>query len=174
LTQTNGHGFTLIEMLAVLAIIALVAVLVVPRTSAMEGVEFRSAARTLAGAIRITYNSAVVSRLPHRIVFDLEEQSYWVEDKDGKEYAPSASPMLGKRVIPDSLYLKRIQVMDRDCSGMCREYLYFTPGGYVEEASIHLATLDDSRVFSLFTHPMTGRVSIEGGELSRQEWEKNE
>jgi len=159
-------------MVVVLLIIGITATLVITRVSALEGVELRSAARNLTGTIRLVYSSAVSSRVPCRIVFDLDEQAYWIEEKLGDEYVESDHHLLGRRHLPDSVFIKRIQVMDRERFETGREYLYFTPGGYVEEASIYLATWDGGRVASIFTEPMIGKAEIVLGEVSRTDWER--
>ena len=167
-------GFTILEMVVVLAVIGLIAAVVVPRVGVMDGVQLKSSARNLTGTIRLTYATAVMKKKPYRICFNLEEQSYIVEEKSGDEYVPASDPLLGPRLLPDKVYFKRVVIMDRVCEGWCQEYLYFTPGGYVEEASLYLTLEDDDRVMSVFTRPMIGRAVIVMEEITREEWEKSE
>jgi len=157
-------------MMVVLAVIGLAAAMVIPRMGVLDGVELRSAARNIAGTIKLTYSSAAVSRTPHRLCFDLDTQTYWPERLSGEDYVKSPDPMLGKRVIPESSYIKDLRVMDRYCDGYCLECIYFTPGGYAEEAAIHLALVDDSQTLSIFTRPMTGKAVIVMEEMTREEW----
>lgn len=170
----ESPGFSIVELLVVLAVIGLIAAMVAPRIGALDGVQLRSAARSLVGTVRITYNTAIANRLPYRIAFDLENHEYWVEEKMDDEYMESTGQLLGRRTIPDNLYIKSVIVMDRECVSWCKEYLYFSPGGYVEEAAIQFATNDESQVVSVFTRPMTGRAVIVLEEMTREEWEEYE
>lgn len=159
-------------MMVVLALIGLVAAVVVPRTGVLDGVELRSEARNLAGAIRITYSTAAMDKVPYRICFNLEQQLYTVQKKAGDEYKEVTDPLMAPRVMPGKVYIKAVKVMDRECSSYCKEYLYFAPGGYVEEASIYLSLEDAEQTISVFTKPMTGKAVIVMEELTRKEWER--
>lgn len=160
--------------MVVLLIIGIIAVVVIPRIATLGGVELNSTARSLVGTIRITYSTAVVKKKPYRLAFDLTQQAYWVEEKSGDEYIKPTDSLLGPRVIPETIYISQVAILDRDCVANCVEYLYFSPGGYVEEAAIQLATLDGEQVVSVFTLPMTGRAVIVPGNVSRADWEKGE
>jgi type II secretion system protein H len=170
--RTQTSGFTLIEIMVALIVIGIIAALVVPRTAVMNTVELKAAARNLAGTIHLVYNTAVMEKKYYRIVFDLEGQSYWVEEQDGKRFVRSSNELLGERLLADNIYFKRVTVMDRDCGEWCQVSLYFTPGGYVEEASIYLGIVDDNPVISVFTRPMTGTAALVMGEVTRAEWEE--
>jgi type II secretion system protein H len=76
-------GFTLIEMMVVMAIIALMAALAVPSVSSFFQVSLSSTAREMAGVVKETYNSTVVTGQVHRLVYDFKSQSYWVESATG-------------------------------------------------------------------------------------------
>ncbi len=172
--KTAKAGFTLVEIALVIFIIGIMAAMIVPRIGVMETVHLKSASRKLAGTIRMTYNTAVLTKMPHRMVFDLEEHSYWVEEKAGDEYVASASEILGKKFLPPTVYLDEVSVMDRSCSTACKAYLYFTPGGYVEEAEIYLGDESGEMAFTLLTRPMVGKAAIVPGIVTRQEWQKME
>lgn len=167
---TGRAGFTLVEILMVLFIIGIMAALVVPRIGIMDTVKLKTSARKIAGTIRITYNTAVLTKIPHRMVFDLENHVYWVEEKSGEEYVASSEDILQKRALPSTVYLDRVRIMDRSCETACKAYLYFTPGGYVEEAEIYLSDQNQEMAFTVLTRPMTGKAAIVAGVVSRAEW----
>jgi prepilin-type N-terminal cleavage/methylation domain-containing protein len=167
-------GFTLIEIAVVMVVVGIIAALVLPRIGMMNGVQLKSAAREMAGTIRITYAAAVMERTPYRIAFDFEHQMYWVERRSGDEYVKPTNDLLGSHTLPDNIFLKGVQVADRPFTDWPLEYLYFTPGGYVEEAAIYEGVVEDDPVISIFTQPFTGRATIVLGEMSRQDWEREE
>jgi prepilin-type N-terminal cleavage/methylation domain-containing protein len=172
----GARGFSLIEIMVVVAVIALVAAVVVPQVGYLDGVQMKSSARTIVGAVRITYATAVTSRNYYRMVFDLNEHSYRVEKKSGEQYVPATEPLLQGQTLPDSIYFKRVEVAGTSCvsDSNCTAVLYFTPGGYVEEAAIYIATVDDSQTISVFTRPMTGHCAILMGEVSLDQYQEME
>ena len=171
-----ARGFSLIEIMVVVAIIALVMAVVIPQVDFLAGVEMKSAARTITGAVRMTYATAVTSRNYYRMVFDLNEHSYRVEKKSGANYVPAEEPLLQGRTLPDSIYFKRVEVEGQTClaDSNCTAVIYFTPGGYVEEAAIYIATTDDAKAISVFTQPMTGHCAIVLGDVSLDQYAEME
>jgi len=171
-----ARGFSLIEIMVVVAIIALVAAAVLPQVTYLAGVQMKSSARTIAGAVRITYATAVTSRNYYRIVFDLNEHSYRVEKKSGNQYVLADEPLLQGQTLPDSVYFKRVEVAGQTCvsDANCTATIYFTPGGYVEEAAIYIATTDDALAISVFTRPMTGKSVILLGDVPFDQYKEME
>jgi len=167
-------GFTLVEIAMVIFIIGLMAAVIIPQIGVMGSVDLKSSARKMAGTIRMTYNTSVLTKIPHRMVFDLEEHSYWVEEKSGDEYVVSGSEILDKKFLPPTVYFDKLRIMDRSCSSACQAYLYFTPGGYVEEAEIYLSDERGEMAFTVLTRPMVGKAAIVPGVITRDEWLKME
>ena len=77
-------GFTLIELVIVIALLALMVTIVVPSVVNIFGANLRSTVSEVAGAIRFTYDLAARKNVPFRLVFDLDEQAYWVESSSEK------------------------------------------------------------------------------------------
>jgi general secretion pathway protein H len=77
-------GFTLIELVIVVALLALVVTIVVPSIVNIIGANLRATVAEVAGAIRFTYDLAARKNVPFRLVFDLDEQAYWVESSSEK------------------------------------------------------------------------------------------
>jgi prepilin-type N-terminal cleavage/methylation domain-containing protein len=75
----NSKGFSLLEVLVVLGIIVLMMTLITPTVSSYFQVSINSAARDLASRIKEAYNSAVITGRVYRLVYDLKENTYWVE-----------------------------------------------------------------------------------------------
>ncbi|MEK6707116.1 MAG: prepilin-type N-terminal cleavage/methylation domain-containing protein, partial [Bdellovibrionota bacterium] len=75
----NKRGFSLLELMVVVAIIALFTTMVIPSVSSYFQLSLNSAAREMASVIKEAYNSTIMTGRIHRLVFDLKEQTYWVE-----------------------------------------------------------------------------------------------
>lgn len=80
--ETEGarsQGFTLIEMMVVMGIIALMGAMIMPSVSSYFSLSLNSATRDLATTTKEAFNSTVVTGKVHRLVYDLKENSFWVE-----------------------------------------------------------------------------------------------
>src|ERR1700761_2738418 len=75
----NHSGFTLIELMVVVALIALISVMALPSISSYFQVSLNSATREVAATVREAYNATLVTGKLHRIVYDLKQGQYWVE-----------------------------------------------------------------------------------------------
>jgi type II secretion system protein H len=75
----RARGFTLIEILAVVAILALAAVIVLPNLAALGERRLHHAAQRLAAELEFTRQRAVVTGVPHRMLFDLDNRVYRIE-----------------------------------------------------------------------------------------------
>ena len=75
----NNRGFTLIELLVTLAIVGLIMGLVVGQTGRLLSSDMKAAAKKLSSTIRFLYNKSATESVTLRLVFDIDENSYWVE-----------------------------------------------------------------------------------------------
>lgn len=75
----SDAGFTMIELLVVVALVGMIGLFAIPGISSVFKVSLNSSTRDLATTIKETYNSAVMTKKVHRIVYDLKEGKYWVE-----------------------------------------------------------------------------------------------
>jgi type II secretion system protein H len=72
-------GFTLIEILAVVAIMALVVGIVLPNVGLRSRRVMEDEAKQLAANLEFARQRSVMTGVPHRVVIDVEEGSYWLE-----------------------------------------------------------------------------------------------
>jgi len=86
------RGFTLIEILAVVAILALAAVFVLPNLSALGERRLHHAAQRLAAELEFARQRAVVTGIPHRVLFDLPNHVYRLEWLGSEEQEPAPAP----------------------------------------------------------------------------------
>jgi prepilin-type N-terminal cleavage/methylation domain-containing protein len=78
-------GFTLIEILAVVLILALLATFVAPNLGALRERRLSNQAIQLAAEIELARQRSVVTGVPHRVLFDLEDAGYRIEWLGGGE-----------------------------------------------------------------------------------------
>jgi general secretion pathway protein H len=76
LERSSTAGFTLLELLAVLLILGLVAAVVVPSLGGGAAVEVKSAARSLAAALRQTRNRALNDNRSATLALDVAKREF--------------------------------------------------------------------------------------------------
>lgn len=77
-----ARGLTLIELTIIVAIIGLMAGLSLVSVNALGHSYLRSESVSLAGAIKECYDRSIMEKRVQRIVFDLAEDTWWVEATD--------------------------------------------------------------------------------------------
>ena len=77
--REGATGFTLLEMLAVMAIIALVIGIVMPNLGMRSRRVMEDEAKQLAATLEFARQRSVMTRIPHRVVIDVEGGGYWLE-----------------------------------------------------------------------------------------------
>ena len=82
--RRNQSGLTLIELVIVVSLMGLMVAITVPSVSNITGFNLKAAASQVGGTIRYTYELAARKNSTFRIVFDLDEQAYWVESASDK------------------------------------------------------------------------------------------
>ncbi len=80
--RKNSRGLTLVEMLIVLMIIALISAGVVMGSGQLGGAKLHKSATTLTGLIRVAYVRATVTARSERIVFDIDNSKFWLEESE--------------------------------------------------------------------------------------------
>ena len=78
-SEVNNAGFTLIELVAVVTILVLIGAVVLPRLSLGASQSALDDGKRLAATLEYAREQAISLGFPHRVVLDLELDSYWVE-----------------------------------------------------------------------------------------------
>ena len=79
----NTGGFTLIEIIGVLFLIALIMGIALPGIRSQYRYYIRTSSRELAATFSYLYDQAILTQKTYRIVYDLDENKYWVESSPG-------------------------------------------------------------------------------------------
>jgi prepilin-type N-terminal cleavage/methylation domain-containing protein len=81
--MSRRHGFTLLEISIALVLMGLMVAVAVPSLNAVGGTRLKGAANLLGGAIRDTYARTALLGRSTRIVLDMEQKAWWIEETDG-------------------------------------------------------------------------------------------
>ncbi|MBI5497797.1 MAG: prepilin-type N-terminal cleavage/methylation domain-containing protein [Deltaproteobacteria bacterium] len=81
--ETRPRGFTLMELTVVLLIAALLVGVSIPALRSVTATQLKRAAGEISGMAREAYARAAISGKPQRLVLDLDEGAYWVEEGSG-------------------------------------------------------------------------------------------
>ncbi len=84
--RSKEQAFSLIEVILVIALMALIFVMAVPNFTITEQTEASQKLGALAGDIRAAYDTAVLTRKPHRLVFSFGEDEYWLETTERDDF----------------------------------------------------------------------------------------
>lgn len=183
-------GMTLIELLVGLAIVALMLGIVTTSLDGLFETNFKKTTARLSSTLKYLYNKAVTERLYLRVVFDLDEQSYWVEStsevyvinpevaqkaaegvKEEEEepetppedanFSKEESYLLKPVKLPEGIFFKDVQTSYLNQKvELGRAFLYFFPNGYATPTMINFRDEEDEINYSLEVKPYSGRVVI--------------
>jgi prepilin-type N-terminal cleavage/methylation domain-containing protein len=74
------RGFTLLEIGIAIVILSLLIAVAVPAMGALSGARLQEESRVLGGVIRDNYARTALSGKSTRLVIDMEEDAWWIED----------------------------------------------------------------------------------------------
>lgn len=77
--SSKNAGFTLIEIVVVITIVASMMGIVATFVGDSERAEIKKLSTRLVASVLFAYNEAASKNHIHRLVFDLEDQAYWLE-----------------------------------------------------------------------------------------------
>ena len=186
--HSSNQGFTLVEILLVIVLIALLATSVVPGVTNVFRVGVTSSVRRFAALVKYTYDQSILTGRIHRIVLNLDEQSWTVEsaevgalpidkakeelnrDHDGPPPEEPGFKKVGGTLVdkmPVGVQILKVEswrLGPKGASATKGEVsLYAYPSGYIDEATVVLAEAGKENVqrFKVTTQALTGRVKVE-------------
>ncbi|MCX6131704.1 MAG: hypothetical protein NTX25_21920 [Proteobacteria bacterium] len=86
IASSSDGGFSILEMMMVISLAALMFVVAAPNLSISEQTEAAQKLGALSGDIRAAYDTAVLSRKPHRLVFSFGSGEYWLESTEREQF----------------------------------------------------------------------------------------
>ena len=81
--MTRRRGFTLLEISIALVLMGLMVAVAIPSLNAVSGTRLKGSVNVLSGAIRDTYARTALLGRSTRIVLDMDQQAWWIEETDG-------------------------------------------------------------------------------------------
>jgi len=160
--MNREKGFTLIELLVVIILIATFVYIAVPKLKSGTELNIKSASRNLSATIKYLYNEAAFKKNIYRLVFDVDNDEYWIELLNNNEYVISSNPMHSRKRLPNGVHFQDViteRSVGRSTLDKEPEFILFLPTGFVEPAAIHLVT-DNEDHYTLETKPYTGGTRI--------------
>ena len=162
----------MLELLVVITLLALVMMMSVPAFTSLLQNSVDKELERLRGVVRLMRNEAILKRRPMRLVFDLAENSYSVEERtDFGEFAPRTDH---KILRPHSFgQLKLLDVVvygnryeepkEQDSDGERRHLVpvVVDVSGLVDPFQIHLSDGDQS--WTLKVSGLAARITVEEG-----------
>ncbi|MEW6358157.1 MAG: GspH/FimT family pseudopilin [Planctomycetota bacterium] len=146
------RGFTLLELMLVLAILGLVYGLVFFRLDhVLTRYRLRGAARDVLATMQLARSQAVSQQQPFRVVFDMDDQAFWLTREGG---APAA-----KRPLPEGVRIARVTVAGRPRSSG-KASVEYTPLGGARSAQVNMAS-DDGRTILIKVDPLNAYAHVE-------------
>ncbi len=134
----------------------------------LEPRDVKRAVRQFVGTVKYVQSQAATTKLRHRLNVDLKENAFWVSVEGEKDsFLREGTPMGNPSYLPSGvIFLDMI----RPDKGKIRDgigYVEFSPTGWAEECSIHLRK-GEEEVFTIFIHPLGGKVEVVAGYLERE------
>lgn len=100
---SNTRGFSMVEMMTVLVIFGLVLAAAIPSvTTYMRRDQVRAAALSFRSTCMIAQRRAMATRLQHRVIYDPDASSYYIERREGGVWSFDSADSLR---LPDGMQM---------------------------------------------------------------------
>lgn len=189
------RGFSLLELMVVMVLVALLVSITVPSLLSMGTANVRKSAMQIGGAMSEVYDRAALVGKTQRMVFDLDQKQFWVEEKEGE--AGDVMPELGyeaerKSAFKENKFEPKFKKVEGElgeptklsndviyynvwAEGMDEPatkeqvHVYFFPGGFAQKAFVTIGFAEDKEsLMAVSMSPLTGEISITPGEPDLQ------
>lgn len=159
LPAKNSSGFTLIELAVVILLISLFTLISVPLLSSGNKGDLKASTRRLAGTMKYLFNEAALSGQEHRLVFNLDENSYHGEilEADGSIEKLEETPT--RATLKEGISFSEVTLAGAGSFTRGEVTLRIHPSGWLEETVIHLSDSKENSL-TLRVNPLTGSSEI--------------
>jgi prepilin-type N-terminal cleavage/methylation domain-containing protein len=159
-------GFTLLELTLVLLIIVVILALTIPRLRDPGRAELLAQSHRLVLTFRLLRSEAVLNGSSYRLIYDLDQQRYWVtvadQSADLADFAHSVGALARGTKLESPVGITDI-VLPTLAGKVAQGQIYtvFYPDGSVDPTVIHLA--NGKEAYTLYVDPMNSRLRMETG-----------
>lgn len=162
-------GFTLFELMFVMVLAGFIVALSAPNfRDAFWPRDMKRTTLSLVGALRYAQSQAATTKQPHRLEMNVEENAFWVS-RAGEEgvFTRDPSPRGNPVYLPAGIGFLDVNQPGREKMRGGMAFVHFSPTGWAEESTIHLKK-GENEVFTIFIHPLGGKVELAEGYLERR------
>jgi prepilin-type N-terminal cleavage/methylation domain-containing protein len=161
-------GFTLFELMFVLLLLGFMLLLTFPNFRQFFGPrDLKRAVLGFFGTLRYAQSQAATTKIHYRLNVDVKENVFWISregekgkfDRDPSSYGRITSLPPGV-IFLDVYHPERGKVRDGAA------FVEFSPTGWAEECTIHIRK-SEQEVYTLFIHPLGGKVEVVEGYAER-------
>lgn len=189
LEQQRQKGFSILEVLISLTLIAILTAIIIPSTQYAFRTSLDSFTVSWAGLFREARDHAILKNVVVRVRFDLDKQSYWVEEAPGvflldklsrevqereesekeeeeeseEETIFTKSDISKEKQIPEGI--RMVSIVSPETKEIIENGLgeiYYFPHGIAETAILNIEDIDGNRR-NLTVNPLTGKTKVENG-----------
>ena len=160
----GSAGFTLFEIMVVLLLLGFILLLTTPN---FRGVfaprDFKRAVLGFVGTLRYAQSQAATTKMHHRLNIDVKGNGFWLSREGEKGQFERDPSSLGQLTpLAAGVAFLDVDQPDRGKVNDGAAYVEFSPTGWAEECTIHIKKSEEE-VFTLFIHPLGGKVEIVEG-----------
>ncbi len=161
--RDRSSGFTLLELCVVLLILGIAVSFVAPRLRDPDTLALSSTAARLATTARYLYDEAAYQRLPMRLNFDLDHQTYFVTvlggDPDAPEFVPVDTALARPQSLPDAVAFADVVLPALGTVTEGTVFAQFSPDGWSDPLVVHLRGRGGGDA-TMAIDPVTGRTRV--------------
>jgi prepilin-type N-terminal cleavage/methylation domain-containing protein len=159
LSGEKASGFTLIELSVVILLAGLLITLTIPRFQTLAiSDHLKSTTRKLVILIDNLRNEAVRNHRDYKLVFDLSENSYWIENSEMTEL-DRLTAHEDRSNFPEDIKILDILFIGGEKQTSGEVSILFYRKGYIQPSLIHIAD-DSKREFTISLSPFLGRAKV--------------
>lgn len=151
------HGFTLVEILAVVVIIAIAAAMVVPRLGSTGDVQALAAMQVTVANIQYAQNEAIVLQSPITVAFDVDADSYVLNDANGTPLKHPTTKWDFRVPIRATRGTNQVDLMTASFNGQ-PDLTFDTLGAPAQGGTITLGA--EGFTYRLDVAPVTGKITV--------------